>query len=285
MRRIGATGIILCASLLLAGPGQAAEPCPAGVSALGVSRTVQIDTSAGPAFGEPYGTHDLLKDHEVVLTFDDGPLRSHTQSILDALDAQCTKATFFLVGKMAINDPQMVKEIARRGHNVGTHTWSHANLAHLSPARAEQEIELGFSAVQQALGKEIAPFFRFPYLAKTVALSAYLQNRQVSAFFIDVDSKDYRTKSGASVLERVMSQLDRRHKGILLFHDIQLSTSRALPSVLSALKAGGYKVVHLHPKSQLKEVAALKVPPTAKSQRKRMRIVHHPDPPFWAIGN
>lgn len=275
MRAMRAAGVVVCASLFLAAPVQAAETCAAGSNALGVFRIARIDTSTGASFGEPYGTHDFLADHEVVLTFDDGPLRSHTQAILDALDAQCTKATFFLVGKMAINDPQMVKEIARRGHNIGTHTWSHANLAHLSPARAEQEIELGFSAVQQALGKEIAPFFRFPYLAKTSTLSAYLQNRQVSAFFIDIDSKDYRTRSPSAVLERVMSGLSRRHKGILLFHDIQYSTAHALPSVLAALKAGGYRVVHMQPVSQLKAVVALTVPKRRKLPR-RHRVAHRP---------
>jgi peptidoglycan/xylan/chitin deacetylase (PgdA/CDA1 family) len=285
MRASGAAAVILCASLWLAAPGpaQAAETC-SNANSLGVSRTVEIDTSAGNTFGEPYGTYDFLKDHEVVLTFDDGPLRAHTQAVLDALDAQCTKATFFLVGKMAISDPNMVKEIARHGHTIGSHTWSHANLAHLSAARAEAEIEMGFSAVQYALGKEIAPFFRYPYLAATHKLAAYLRDRQVSSFFIDVDSKDYRTKSGAGVLARVMSQLERRHKGILLFHDIQISTSRALPSVLSALKAGGYKVVHIRPASTLKMVAEFRPPAHKTPRRRAITVVHRPASIYRASG-
>jgi peptidoglycan/xylan/chitin deacetylase (PgdA/CDA1 family) len=102
--------------------------CRNQTSALGISRVVEIDTSDGPRFGhQQYRDLDLLRDGEVALTFDDGPLRPYTQPVLDALVAHCTKATFFIVGRMVVADPEMVKEIARRGHTIGTHTWSHQN--------------------------------------------------------------------------------------------------------------------------------------------------------------
>ena len=117
-----------CVGVLAPAVARAQEACTPGPNALGVSRVVEIDTSAGPRFGVQYKEHDLLADGEVVLTFDDGPLRAYTKPVLEALQAHCTKATFFVVGRMAVADPEMVREYARLGHTVGIHTWSHANL-------------------------------------------------------------------------------------------------------------------------------------------------------------
>jgi peptidoglycan/xylan/chitin deacetylase (PgdA/CDA1 family) len=253
MRPIRSCSLALGLVLGVVLPAAAQQPCTGNV--LGVSRTVEIDTSSGPKFGFQYNEHSFLGDGEVVLTFDDGPLRAYTKPVLEALDAQCTKATFFVVGRMAVADPEMVKEYARRGHTVGTHTWSHANLASLTPLRARTEIELGFSAVQKAMGKPIAPFFRFPYLAYSGSMATHLHNRQIATFSIDVDSKDFRTRDPATVHRTIMSLLARSRKGILLFHDIQPSTARALPALLADLKAKGYRVVHMRPKAAVDTMA------------------------------
>jgi peptidoglycan/xylan/chitin deacetylase (PgdA/CDA1 family) len=233
----------------------AEETCVPGPGALGVSRVLEIDTSGGPRFGFQYKEPDLLQPGEVVLTFDDGPLPAYTRVILDALAAHCTKATFFSVGRMAVAYPEMVQEYARRGHTVATHTWSHQNLRSLSPGRARAEIELGFSAVQQALGRPVAPFFRFPYLADSGPSTALLKERNIAIFSIDVDSKDFATRDPGSVHRRVMATLARTGKGIILFHDIHASTARALPGLLAELKAKGYRVVHLQPKAEAITVA------------------------------
>jgi peptidoglycan/xylan/chitin deacetylase (PgdA/CDA1 family) len=239
--------VLMAASVVPAAHAQ--EACKPGPSALGVSRTIQVDTSAGPRFGFQYKEQDLLAEGEVVLTFDDGPMRAYTRSILETLSAHCAKAIFFMVGRMALADPAMVKEVAARGHTVATHTWSHANLQALTPLKARAEIELGFSAVQQALGEPIAPFFRFPYLRDSTYSSIHLQGRGIGIFSIDVDSKDYLTRDAATVHQRVMGQLAHRRRGIILFHDIHASTARALPGLLAEMKAKGYKIVHLQPKA------------------------------------
>jgi peptidoglycan/xylan/chitin deacetylase (PgdA/CDA1 family) len=252
MRVLCALALGLC--LFAAEPAWAAgEAC--GPQALGVSRTLEIDTSTGPRYGFQYQDPGLLADGEVVLTFDDGPLRAYTRPILEALAAQCTRATFFLVGRMALADPEMVQEYARRGHTVGTHTWSHANLQALSPARARAEIELGFSAVQGAMGRPIAPFFRFPYLRDSKSMMDYVASRQLATFSIDIDSKDYRTRDPSAVQRKVLADLGRQRKGIILFHDIHYSTARALPGLLAELKAKGYRVVHITAKGEAATVA------------------------------
>src|SRR5690606_39611341 len=109
MRLTAAVG--LAALLLCLWPGSSARSEPARCSpnsnAIGVSRIVEIDTTFGPRFGGlQYRENDgFLKDGEVVLTFDDGPSRRHTPAVLAALDAHCTKATFFIVGRMAVSNP------------------------------------------------------------------------------------------------------------------------------------------------------------------------------------
>ncbi|MEO8421560.1 MAG: polysaccharide deacetylase family protein [Hyphomicrobium sp.] len=228
----------------------AVAACATNDKVLGLSRMVEVDTAGGPLFGRVNsGGYDFLHDGEVVLTFDDGPLRPYTRAVLKALDEHCTKATFFMVGRMAVADPDMVREVASRGHTVGAHTWSHAKLQGLAPDKAKDEIELGFSAVAQALQGQPAPFFRFPYLRPTAAAMAYLRTRNVASFTIDVDSRDFRTRDGEAVKRTVLSQLAGARKGILLFHDIQPSTAHALSSILAELKKRGFKVVHLVPKA------------------------------------
>lgn len=214
--------------------------------AIGVARTQIIDTTTGPRYGhQQFKDIDFLNDGEVVLTFDDGPLRPYTMPVLKALDAHCTKATFFIVGRMAIADPALVRETAKRGHTIGTHTWSHMDLAKTNPTRARGEMELGFSAVSKALGQPAAPFFRFPYLSSPKSMQDHARNRRFGVFSIEVDSNDYRTKDPAAVHKAVMAQLLDKKKGIILFHDIQPSTAGALQGLLDDLKARGFKVVHI----------------------------------------
>jgi hypothetical protein len=142
----------------------------------------------------------------------------------------------------------MVVEVARRGHTVAAHTWSHANLQLMDAEKARDEIELGFSAVARAMGGPIAPFFRFPYLRPTPATLALLRERHIAGFGIDVDPRDFEKREGAAVMQSVLAQLSERRKGILLFHDIQPSTAHVLAKILGALKGRGFKVVHIVPK-------------------------------------
>jgi peptidoglycan-N-acetylglucosamine deacetylase len=224
---LGAALLLLAVPALIDARAQTQAACQAGTDTLGVARTIDVDTTQGPKFGGPVAV-ELLKDHEVILTFDDGPHDRFTSVILDALDANCTKATFFMVGRRALSQPAMVREVARRGHTVGTHTWSHANLGRINATTGRAEVELGISAVQHALAAPTAPFFRFPYLSETRAMTDYLKERRTANFSIDIDSRDYRTFSATAVVRNVMQQLAARHKGIILFHDIQPATAQAI---------------------------------------------------------
>jgi peptidoglycan-N-acetylglucosamine deacetylase len=227
---------------------------------LGVSRVIEVDTSGGPWFGTPHGNPDFLAPGEVVLTFDDGPAPRTTRPILQALAAQCTKATFFMVGEMAAEHPEMVREVMEQGHTVGTHTWSHANLRRQSSDRMKAQIEMAFTAVEKAAGGPIAPFFRYPYLSFNDPAVAYLKSRNIGQFDIDVDSFDWRSRNASAVIRRVMSTLEHRGRGIILLHDIHGSTAAAVPGLLAALKAKGYRVVHLRPTTAAQTIASYEPP-------------------------
>lgn len=244
-----ATICALALSVVLTGTTAYAD-CAGNSKALGVSRTVEIDTTGGPGFGfEQYRMHDFLMLKEVVLTFDDGPWPDNTRAVLDALAEHCTKATFFIIGKHAIWHPDILKDIAARGHTVGSHTWSHANLRKAKPEKAKEEIEKGLSAVKLGLGTAPAPFFRFPYLQDPKEQVAYLGSRNIAIFSHDVDSFDFKFRKPEDVVKSVMTKLNKKGKGIILMHDFQQATAKAMPLLLKELGEQGYKIVHMVPKS------------------------------------
>jgi peptidoglycan/xylan/chitin deacetylase (PgdA/CDA1 family) len=249
-----AASLIACAALAAPAAGQSV-PC-ANPDALGVARTVEIDTTGGPGFGfEHYKAYDFLALKEVVLTFDDGPQVNTTHAILAALAQHCTKATFFSIGKMAAGLPEIIRDVAKGGHTIGTHTWSHLDLSKMkSDAEWKAEIEKAVSAVRRAVGGPISPFFRYPYLRDSKDTLAHLASRNMAIFSTDIDSFDFKFKADALV-KSVMGKLEKKGKGILLMHDIQPGTAKAVPGLLDALKAGGYKVVHMKPKFELKSLA------------------------------
>jgi peptidoglycan/xylan/chitin deacetylase (PgdA/CDA1 family) len=239
------------------GAAWAQSTCP-NPNALGVARTVEIDTADGPGFGfEHYKAYDFLRPKEVVLTFDDGPQDKHTHAVLEALAAQCTKATFFSIGKMAAGLPEIIRDVAKAGHTIGTHTWSHADLSKLkNEADWKAEIEKGVSAVKRAVGGPIAPFFRYPVLKDTKDSLAHLASRNIAIFSADLDSFDFKFRDPEGFVKSVMERLEKKGgKGILLFHDVQPVTSKALPQVLAELKARGYRVVHMKAKGEVKTLA------------------------------
>jgi peptidoglycan/xylan/chitin deacetylase (PgdA/CDA1 family) len=240
------------------GSALAQGACP-DPSKLGITRTVEIDTTGGPGFGfEHYKAYDFLRLKEVVLTFDDGPQVNTTHAILDALAAQCTKATFFAVGWMAAGLPEILRDVAKAGHTIGTHTWKHIPVTKFKDeGEWKAEIEKGFSAAHRAVGDvgPIAPFFRFPALKDTKESLSYLASRNIGVFSTDIDSFDFTMRDPDRLVKRVLDKLEKKTKGIVLLHDIQPNTARAAPKLLAELKAKGYKIVHMKPKADVKTLA------------------------------
>src|SRR5689334_18535010 len=240
---------------------QAAQPARAACTnpnALGVGRTVEIDTTGGPGFGfEHFKELDFLKDHEVVLTFDDGPWTENTPAILKALAEQCTTGIFFEIGKHATYYPEIAKQVYAAGHTIGTHTWSHADLTSkkLNEDQRKEEIEKGISAVKWALGG-ISPsaFFRAPDLRHPPEMVTYLGTRNIAIFSCDLDSFDFKARNAKQVEDVIFKKLGKQGKGIILMHDFHKHTAEALPAILARLKAEGYKVVAMRSKAPVQSL-------------------------------
>jgi hypothetical protein len=145
--------------------GAVADECPDNRNALGTSRVIVVDPVEHPRVGTLQYPETLpLNEQEVVLTFDDGPLAPYTTRILDTLASNCVKATFFVVGGMANQRPDLVQREHSEGHTVGTHTENHPlNLASLPVERAEREIREGVASVARALGYPLRRHLSFDF--------------------------------------------------------------------------------------------------------------------------
>ena len=133
----------------------AAGAC-AGVAAWGaVSATSQL---FGPTL------HHTPDRSLLALTFDDGPNPAHTPQLLSLLERHAAPATFFLVGRFARACPELVREIADRGHSIGNHTETHVNLAWLPAWRIAEELRACQDNILRALGfeRDAAPILMRP---------------------------------------------------------------------------------------------------------------------------
>jgi peptidoglycan-N-acetylglucosamine deacetylase len=231
--------------------GASAADCPGHPDAIGTSRTIVVDPRAHPIVGSmQYGKTLPLADHEVVLTFDDGPLPKYSNQILAILAAHCAKATFFLVGRQANSDPEGVLKVRDAGHTVATHSQNHpTGMDRLPLDRSRQEIEQGIASVTAALGDGTAPapFLRIPGLRTNDGIEEFARSKGLQVWSADFPADDWRNVSAARVYELAIKRLEAKGKGILLLHDIQPRTVAALPRILHELKARGYRIVHVVP--------------------------------------
>lgn len=228
----------------------ASGECPGNSDALGVSRVLTVRPGEFTRLGVIQYRDTLpLNDHEVVLTFDDGPIPPYSTEVLNALDAQCVKATYFLVGAMAHAHPDLVRRIYNSGHTIGTHSEDHPYAFKRLPAqRVQQEVEEGIASVDAALGdaRGVAPFFRIPGFSASKEAEAFLASKSLVTWSADVVADDwFRHVTAKEIVRKAMQRLNKRGRGILLLHDIHPATAAAVPILLKELKAAGYHVVQV----------------------------------------
>ena len=240
------------------------DACPTDPLASAATRRAIIDTRGGPTIGTmQYANGGGLRAREVALTFDDGPDPETTPRILDILDQHCIKATFFMVGIYAKARPDLVREVARRGHVIGTHTYTHPNnLRHLSATRAKSEITKGFDAVRGALAgapaKEraaLAPFFRFPGLNDKKSLITWLGNEDIATMSCSFGADDWKRINANSIYRRGLNAIESEGRGILILHDTKPHTADMLSRFIVTLEKRGYSFVQLAPKPQQRSLA------------------------------
>lgn len=174
----------------------------------------------------------------VALTFDDGPHPTLTPILLDHLRARGQRATFYLIGNRVVTWPDIVKRIADEGHEIGNHSWSHPNLAGYSDSYVLSQIDRTSDAIYKATGR-LPVTFRPPYGAFTQRQRVMLHNaRGLPTVLWSVDPQDWRRPGASVVASRILSH--SRPGSIILTHDIQSGTVRAMPSTLDGLAARGY---------------------------------------------
>src|SRR6516164_4984840 len=250
-------------ALMLAARAVAAAEC--GPDRLGTQRVVAVGTKGGLEVGlKTYPRTIPLADHEVILTFDDGPVANTTPEILKALADECVRATFFEIGRNAEGLPEIARREALEGHTVAHHTWSHprSTLRFMPDEAARADVLKGMIAVEKAAyGQDFtggepkdlkdlrlhAPFFRFPGFADTEELRRWLAADNVGVFGTDLWASDWIKTTPEQELRVAMSRLEPAHKGMLLFHDTHQWTADMVPMLLSELKAKGYRIVHMVP--------------------------------------
>jgi peptidoglycan-N-acetylglucosamine deacetylase len=270
-------------TLSAADAADATALCTGREDVLGTSRTITIGAPNGLEIGwKTYRQTLKLQDHEVILTFDDGPLPETTGKVLDALKAQCVKATFFLIGQHAAANPQLVKRQIREGHTVAHHTWSHPSITMrgLSDEAARLDINKGIAADERAAYGEAAtpdkphvPFFRFPGFADTKPLLSWLAAQKIAVFGADLWASDWLEMTPEAELKLIMSRLDEAKRGIVLFHDSRASTAAMMPDFLRELKARNYRIVHIEPGEKAPELEAAKPGWTSETEATVGRVL------------
>lgn len=262
-RQLWLSAIAICtalgfASVADARPGsEAPNVCPTDANAPAITPPVFIDAKGGPTIGTmQYLNGGGLKRRQVALTFDDGPDPKTTPRILDILDKHCIKATFFMVGIYAKARPDLVKEVARRGHIIATHSYTHPNnLRHLSLKRAKREITMGIEAISEALASvpnpsssRVAPFFRFPGLNDSKPLIKWLGEQDIATLSCTFGADDWKRISSNAIYRKGLRMIESEGSGILILHDTKSRTADMLSKFITTLHERGYTFVQLAPK-------------------------------------
>ncbi len=191
----------------------------------------------------------------VALTFDDGPWPGYTERILKVLKERNVRATFFMVGRQARRNPVLARRVAKAGHEIGSHSYSHPAFAKISEGEVRKQVKSGRRAVERATGQATI-WFRPPYGSMDAAAWREVRDLDVHAVFWDVDSRDW-TKPGAKRIEdSVVAHV--RPGSVVLFHDgggNRAQTAKALRGVIDRLKARGYQFVTVEELYQLRAQA------------------------------
>jgi peptidoglycan/xylan/chitin deacetylase (PgdA/CDA1 family) len=166
----------------------------------------------------------------IALTFDDGPSDLVTPQVLDILARNQVKATFFLVGQHVPGREPLVHRMYLEGHEIGNHSWNHADFTKLSPSEVDMQLRLSQAAIAGA-GVPAPRVFRPPYGAVNPMVQSHVGMTIVRW---NIDPEDWRSKNAAEIQAKVFH--DARPGGIILMHDTDQATAAALDPVLQTLK-------------------------------------------------
>ena len=207
------------------------------------------------------------------MTFDDGPSATLTPKLLDILAAHHIKATFFVLGEMVAEHPEILARAAREGHEIASHSWSHPNFAKMSQESIRSQLQRTDDEIKSATGKR-PTLFRPPYGSITERQKRWIHDEfGYDIILWDVDPLDWKRPGPAVVRNRILKET--RPGSIVLSHDIHPGTIEAMPSTFDELEAKGFKFVTVsellgmatpvtpHPKAEPAEKTPAKAAPSA----------------------
>ena len=195
--------------------------------------------------GETIKKVDLKRKQKVIaLTFDDGPWNKTTEQILNILEKNNIKATFFVVGQHLNNRQEIGKKIAEAGHVIGNHTWKHPDQSSkMSQDRIKSEMGRTAELIYNITGRTTT-LFRPPGGVLVNGLVDYAKQRKHTTVLWSADSVDWYYKSAETITKKVLDKAS--NGGIVLLHDgggPRGHVVKALPNIIARLKKQGYEFV------------------------------------------
>lgn len=179
----------------------------------------------------------------IAITFDDGPIPAHTPRLMSLLEAHGGRGTFFVIGAFAETQPEIMRRLVEGGHEIGNHSMRHRAFAAMAPARQFAEIEEADKVLERYDGRP-AHWFRPPQGRITPAMLLALGRRRHPVAMWSLDSFDYRGLGVEAIVSRFDSR-PARPGDVLLFHDDNDDTVRALEKLVPRWRAEGYEFLTL----------------------------------------
>lgn len=179
-------------------------------------------------------------EKKVSISFDAAWGNEQTETLLDILDDKNVKSTFFLVGAWVDKYPESVKEIAKRGHDVGNHSDTHAHLPQLTDDGIKEELTNCNDKVKKLIGKS-PTLFRPPYGDYNNNVVSVTNSLNMYCVQWDIDSLDWKDPTPQQMVERIKNNL--KNGSIILMHNGAKNTPEALPQIIDAIKGEGYEIV------------------------------------------
>lgn len=179
-------------------------------------------------------------EKKIAVTFNCAWEADDIPEILGILEKYDAKATFFILGQWAKDNPSAVKMIAEAGHETGTHSNTHPDMAKSTPDEIRSELFRSCEHIEKAGGGK-PKLFRAPGGSYSLELIKTAAEMGFIAVQWDVDSRDWKGKTAGEMVESVTKNVQKG--SIILFHSGKKNTAEALPQILEILKNGGYEFV------------------------------------------
>ncbi len=240
-----------------AAPTVAPSATPVGDSTPAAAATPDASVPAAPHYS--YSSCHVQGPY-IAMTFDDGPSAKDTPRLLDMLKERNIKVTFFVLGEMVQQSPDLLKRMAAEGHEIANHSWNHPQLTKLGADGLRKQLGNTCDEIEQIIGKR-PTLMRPPYGATNAALTKQINEQYgMKVILWDVDPLDWKYHNSQHVHDEILKQT--RAGSIILSHDIHPTTVDAMPKTFDDLLAKGYKFV------TVSELIAMnrEVPPAPKKE-------------------